>query len=111
MSRLVPKIEKIFKEKTNRIVLIGAVMIFAALVTIIEFPCSAFLPVLFTSILVDSGISFNTSLLYIALYMLMYLLDEIIIFTIAVVTLKLKIVSPKFIVFFNLLAAAIFIGL
>jgi len=111
MSRLVPKIEKIFKEKTNRIVLIGAVMIFAVLVTVIEFPCSAFLPVLFTSILVDSGISFNMSLFYIALYMLMYLLDEIIIFTIAVVTLKLKIVSPKFIVFFNLLAAAIFIGL
>jgi hypothetical protein len=41
----------------------------------------------------------------------MYLLDEIIIFAIAVVTLRIKTVSPKFIIFFNLLAAFIFIGL
>ncbi len=111
MSRLVPKIQKIFKEKTNRVILLWAVMLFAIIVTVIEFPCSAFLPVLFTSILVDSGISFNTSLLYIWLYMLMYLLDEVIIFAIAVITLKIKIVSPKFIIFFNLLAAFIFIWL
>lgn len=111
MSRLVPKIEKIFKEKTNRRLLTWVVVIFATIVTVIEFPCSAFLPVLFTSILVDADISFNISLIYIAMYMVMYLLDEIIIFAIAVITLRIKIVSPKFIIFFNLLAALIFIGL
>lgn len=111
MSRLVPKIKKIFQEKTNRIILFWAIMLFAIIVTVIEFPCSAFLPVLFTSILADSGVSFGVALLYIWLYMFMYLLDEMIIFAIAIITLKIKIVSPKFITFFNLLAAFIFIWL
>ncbi|MDD5749803.1 MAG: glutaredoxin domain-containing protein [Patescibacteria group bacterium] len=111
MSRLTPKIEKVFQSKSSWLALLSAVIVFATVVTIVEFPCSAFLPVLFTSILVDSGISLGTSLFYIMLYMLFYLLDEIIIFIAAVLTLKIKIVSPKFIIFFNLLAAAIFIFL
>lgn len=111
MSRLTPKIEKIFKNKTNWAVLLGAVIIFATVVTVVEFPCSAFLPVLFTGILVESGISFNASIGYIGLYMVFYLLDEIIIFLIAVATMRIKIVSPKFIIFFNLLAALIFLFL
>ncbi len=111
MSRLTPKIEKIFKNKTNWWVLLGAVILFATVVTVVEFPCSAFLPVLFTSILVESGISLNASIGYISLYMLFYLLDEIIIFLIAVATMRIKIVSPKFIIFFNLLAALIFLFL
>ncbi len=111
MSRLTPKIEKIFKNKTNWLVLLSSVMLFALVVTVVEFPCSAFLPVLFASILVDSGVSFQTSVGYIGLYMLFYLLDELIIFAIAVWTMRIKIVSPKFIIFFNLLAALIFIFL
>jgi glutaredoxin len=111
MTHLTPKIEKVFKKNTNWLTLLGAIILFAIIVTIVEFPCSAFLPVLFTSILVDAGISLNMSIFYIGLYMLVYLLDEIILFFIAVLTLKIKIVSPKFIVFFNLLAALIFIFL
>ncbi len=111
MTRLSPKIEKIFKNNTNWLVLMGTVALFATIVTIIEFPCSAFLPVIFTSILVDSGTPLTLSLFYIGIYMSMYLLDELIIFLIAVWTLRIKIVSPKFIIFFNLLAALIFIFL
>lgn len=111
ISRLRPKIEKIFKHKTNWFLLFGAVALFASIVTIIEFPCSAVLPVIFTSILVESGVSQSLVFLYIGLYMLMYLLNELIIFTIAVITLNIKIVSPKFIIFFNLLAALIFVFL
>jgi len=110
MSRLSPKMEKVFRNKTNWLLLLGSVVAFSAAVTIIEFPCSAYLPVLFTSILVDSGASFGASILYMLIYMLFYMLDEIIVFLIAAFTLKIKIASsPKFITFFNLLAALIFI--
>jgi len=109
MSCLTPKVEQIFKNKTNWFILLGTVVLFAFLVTVIEFPCSAVIPVLFTGILVESGLSTTASLGYIALFLLFYLLDEIIIFSIAVLTMKIKIVSLKFIIFFNLLAAAIFI--
>lgn len=111
ISRLSPKVERIFQKKTNLLLMAGAVLLFAAAVTIIEFPCSAFLPVLFTGILVEAGLSSVTAGLYIGLFMLFYLLDELLIFIIAVLTMRIKIVSPRFIIFFNLLAALIFLGL
>ncbi|NCD00670.1 hypothetical protein EOL94_01075 [bacterium] len=111
LSRLTPKVQKVFEKKTNWIVLIGVVILFSFIVTVIEFPCSAVIPMLFTGILVETGISFKLSLFYIGLFVLAYLLDEIIIFLIATFTMKIKIVSPKFITFLNLLAALIFIFL
>lgn len=111
LSRLAPKVEKIFQNKTNWLLLIGVIMLFSAAITIIEFPCSAVLPVIFSGILVEAGLSQGMALAYISLFLLFYLLDEVIIFIIAVLTMKIKIVSPKFIVFFNLLAAIIFLAL
>ncbi len=109
LSRLSPKIERIFENKKNWLILLGSVIAFSVVITVVEFPCSAILPVLFTSIMVDSGISLGTSVFYMCIYLFFYMLDEIIIFLIAALTLKIKIASPKFITFFNLLAAIIFI--
>ena len=109
LSRLSPKIERIFENKKNWLILLGSVIAFSIVITVVEFPCSALLPVLFTSIMVDSGISLGMSIFYMCIYLLFYMLDEIIIFLIAALTLKIKIASPKFITFFNLLAAIIFI--
>lgn len=111
LSRLAPKVEKIFQNKTNWWLLVGVIILFSGAVTIIEFPCSAVLPVLFSGILVEAGLSQGLALSYIALFILFYLLDEIIVFLVAVLTMKIKIVSPRFIVFFNLLAAFIFLAL
>ena len=111
IAKLNPKVEKIFSTKKNIAVLLGVVAIFAMMVTIIEFPCSAFIPMLFTGILVEAGLSNSSSLLYISLFLLFYMLDEIIIFAIAVLTMRIKIVSPKFINAFNLIAALIFLFL
>lgn len=111
LSRLAPRVEKVFQKKTNWAVLIGVIILFSGAVTIIEFPCSAVLPVLFTGVLVEAGVSQASAISYIALFIAFYLLDELIIFAIAVMTMKIKIVSPRFIIFFNLLAAFIFLGL
>lgn len=111
IAKLTPKVERIFSTKKNIAILAGVVGIFALAITIVEFPCSAVLPMLFTGILVESGLSTSSSLLYIGIFLLFYMLDEIIIFLIAFFTMKLKIVSPKFVTFFNLLAALIFLFL
>jgi hypothetical protein len=108
IAKITPKIEKIFSQKKNIAILVGVIALFAIAVTIIEFPCSAFLPVLFTSILVEADISFSQSVLYIGIYLLLYMLDEIIIFLIAALTMRIKIISPKFINIFSLIAAIIF---
>jgi len=111
IARLTPKVEKIFSSKKNISILFGVVVLFALAITIIEFPCSAFLPMLFASLLAESQFSLGTSISYMGLFLLFYMLDEIIIFLIAFFTLKIKIVSPKFINAFNLLAALIFLFL
>ncbi len=111
IAKLSPKVEKIFSSKKSILVLLGVVMLFAAAVTIIEFPCSAFLPVLFASILVESQISLPTTISYMTIFILFYMLDELIIFLIAFFTMRIKIVSPKFINIFNLIAALIFLFL
>ncbi|HOZ53293.1 MAG TPA: glutaredoxin domain-containing protein [bacterium] len=111
IAKLSPKVEKIFANKKNIAILAGVVILFAAAVTIIEFPCSAFLPVLFASILVEANLSMPSTISFMALFILFYLLDEIIIFLIAFFTMRIKIVSPRFINIFNLLAALIFLFL
>ena len=111
ISKLSPKIEKVFANKKNLAILIGVVILFSATVTIIEFPCSAFLPVLFASILAEANLSMSSTISYMALFILFYMLDEIIIFLIAFFTMRIKIVSPKFINIFNLIAALIFLFL
>lgn len=111
LGKLSPKIEKIFANKKNLAILLSVVALFSLVITVVEFPCSAFLPVLFSGILAEANLSFGQTFLYMAIYIIFYLLDEIIIFLIAFFTMKIKIVSPRFIIFFNLLAALIFLFL
>lgn len=111
IAKLSPKVEKIFSNKKNIIILSGVVALFALAITIVEFPCSAFLPMLFAGILSESNITMSLTLSYMGLFLLFYILDELIIFLIAIFTMKIKIISPKFINVFNLIAALIFLFL
>ena len=104
-EKLSKRVQEIFEEKKGIIALILAVLFFAATVTIIEFPCSAILPVLFAGILAEARLPFLLTSLYISIFIIFYLLDEIIVFLISVFTMKLWIASPKFVTFLNLFAA------
>lgn len=75
--------------------IVGLVALFAAVVAIVEFPCSAAIPVLFAGMLVEAGIHGGAYIGYIGLFVFMYLLDELMLFAAAVWTMKLKIGSPK----------------
>lgn len=111
LSRLRPKLERIFAKKHNYLFLILSVALFSLLVTVIEFPCSAVIPVIFASAMVEAKLAWPLVATYIFIYMIFYLLDEILIFAIAVWTKKIRILSSKFINLFNLLAALIFLAL
>lgn len=106
-QRFSRKVQGVFEKKANVLVIIGAIFLFAAMITIIEFPCSAVLPVLFAGILSKAHLSTSLSLFYIGLFLFFYLLDEIIIFLVSVFTLKLWIASPKFTTFLYLIAAIV----
>ena len=57
-------------------------------VTLVELPCTAGLPVLWTTILADAGVGTAAFAALLALYMVIYLLDELLIFGAVVVTMR-----------------------
>ena len=57
-------------------------------VSLLETPCTAGLPLLWTSLLADAGVSTATAAGLFAIYMAVFLLDELIVFGVAVFTLR-----------------------
>ncbi len=57
-------------------------------VSLIETPCTAGLPLLWTSLLVERGVTMGAAVALFAVYMSVFLLDELVVFGIAVVTLR-----------------------
>lgn len=105
------KIQKIFQETGGVWGLIIGIFIFAAVITIVEFPCSAVVPVLFAGIMAKAKISIIAYISNLILYLVFYMLDEIIIFLIAVFTMTIKIGSSKAMTWLVLIEAIVLFGL
>jgi thiol-disulfide isomerase/thioredoxin len=86
------KMRNVVASSDNFWAMIGATIVLALGVSLVEFSCTAGLPVLWTGILNAQGVEFGTFLLLLLVYMLIYQLDEMIIFVPAVLTLR----SSKF---------------
>ena len=71
-------------------------MALAISVNIIELACSAGLPVMFVEILSMNNLTIIEHVIYIALYMLFFLLDDLIVFFIAMRTMELTGFSTKY---------------
>lgn len=111
VQKIGAKLAALLNNTTNLIMIIGAIILFAAIVTIIEFPCSAVLPVLFASIISEANLTATTSYSYIAIFLFFYMLDEIIVFLIAFFTLRIWVSSPKFTLWLNLAASLVLLFL
>ena len=94
-KKIFNKIKKITKEKSFFIALVG-IMALAFTVNLIELACSAGLPLLYTSILAMNDLSFGAYSFNIFIYILFFLLDDIIIFVIAMKTLEVTGISTKY---------------
>lgn len=89
------KIKKFTHEKSFILALLG-IMALAASVNLIELACSAGIPVIFTELLAINNLSGASYALYIGIYILFFMLDDLIIFTIAVKTFELTGISNKY---------------
>lgn len=96
-SKLTERVQSALKSPRNIFFLVFSILLFAAAITIIEFPCSAVIPVIYSGILSQSNLALSAVILYLSIYVLFYLFDEILVFCIAVFTMRLWIASPKFI--------------
>lgn len=94
-KNIMTKIKKITTEKSFILALIG-VIILAASVNVIELACSAGIPVLFTNILALNNLTKLQTSMYIYLYTLFFLIDDIIVFIIAMLTLNIKAISTRY---------------
>ena len=94
-KRIIKSIQKIIKEKSFILAVLGIVLL-AASVNIIELLCSLGLPVMFTQILAINEVSKVGQILYSLLYVLFFMIDDIIIFVIAMKTLEIKAISNKY---------------
>ena len=72
------------------------IIILAASVNLVELVCSAGLPVVFTQVLAMSNLSSGQYVLYMLLYIMMYMLDDVIIFVAAMMALKITAKSSQY---------------
>lgn len=89
------RIKKFTKEKSLFLALIGTVAL-AFSVNIIELACSAGLPLIYTQLLAINGIDGLMAFLYVLLYVIFFLLDDLIIFFAAVKTMEVTGISTKY---------------
>jgi thiol-disulfide isomerase/thioredoxin len=75
--------------------LIGATILLAAGVSLVEFSCTAGLPILWTNLLNAQGVTTATFILLLLLYLLIYQADELVLFFAAVTSLKASRVEEK----------------
>lgn len=101
-SRFSSKFQKTLKESGNIFLLIGGVVLFAGIIAIVEFPCSAAVPVVFAGLLAQSQLPTFYYLLYIIAYLVFYTLDEIIVFLVALFTMKVWLASNKTMIWITL---------
>ena len=94
-KRIITAIKKIVKEKSFVLALLGIILL-AFSVNIIELLCSLGLPVMFSEILTINNLSTASKIMYSLIYIFFFLIDDIIVFIIAMKTLEIKAVSNKF---------------
>jgi thiol-disulfide isomerase/thioredoxin len=89
------RFKAIYSQPVFALAAVGIVVL-AVSVNLVELICSAGLPVLFTQILTLNDLSNTQYILYLLLYLAMFMLDDIIVFVIAMKTAELTGISTKY---------------
>ena len=89
------KIRKFTSEKSFILAILG-VMGLAVSVNLVELACSAGLPLVFTELLALNNVSESMKFLYTVIYILFFLLDDLVVFFIAMFTMKITGISTKY---------------
>ena len=105
-KKIMEKIISITHEKKFIIALLG-IMVLAASVNIIELMCSIGIPLLFTQILAMNNLSTLSYMIYMFIYIFFFLIDDIVIFVISMVTLKVTGLSTKYTKYSHLIGGII----
>jgi len=106
--RVFDKLKQVTQERSFLIALIGIIAL-AFVVNLVELVCSAGLPAVYTQVLALSELASWQYYLYLLLYIFIFLLDDIIVFSVAMVTLKVTGLSSKYSRYSNLIGGTIMV--
>jgi len=109
-KRLMIRAKKVISNNNLWLAIIGIAGI-AVTVNIIELACSAGLPVIYTTMLAYHDLSSFQSAMYILVYVLFFIFDDLLVFTIAVITFKVTGISNKYAKYSNLFGGIIMLVL
>lgn len=104
--KIMERIKKYVSENHIGLAIVG-IMALAVTVNIIELACSAGFPLLFTQILSLNDLNSLEYLIYVLLYIIFFLIDDIIIFLIAITTSKVTGISNKYTKYSHLIGGII----
>ena len=94
-KKIISKVKKI-KNARNFFFALTGIIALAISVNMVELACSAGFPAVFAEILVANKITGFARILYLLLYVLFYMLDDLVVFTIAVSTLSIAGMTTKY---------------
>lgn len=109
-KKIFEKIKQITTEKSFILAMIG-VIILAASVNVIELACSAGIPVLFTNVLALNNLTKFQLSIYIYIYIFFFLIDDILVFVIAMLTLNIKAISTRYTKYSHLIGGILMLAI
>ena len=104
--KIMDRIKNIISEKKFILALFG-IAVLAVMVNIVELLCSLGLPVIYTQVLAMNDLSNSQYYTYLLIYILFFLFDDLLIFFIAMKSLKIKAVSNKYTKYSHLIGGII----
>ena len=107
-KKVFSKVQKIIKQESLLFALIGIIAL-AVSVNLVELACSLGFPAIFSEILAINSVTGMSRIIYLIIYVLFYMIDDLVVFTVAVCTLSISTKSTKYTKYSNLIAGIIMI--
>ena len=105
---IIKKINEIMSKKSTLLAIIGTIVL-ASSVNLIELACSLGFPTIYLELLSLNNVCGLAKIIYLILYIFFYLIDDLVVFLIAVFTLKSKGISTRYNKFVNLIGGILMI--
>ena len=107
-KKIITKMKKIMDSKSFIISLVG-IIILAASVNLIELACSLGFPLIFTEMLSINNIVGITKIIYLLIYIFFYMIDDIVVFSVSMITVEATGITNKYNKLCTLVSAIIMI--
>ena len=107
-KNLISRMKKIVNNKSFMLSIIG-VIVLAASVNLIEMACSLGFPLVFNEVLTVNNVVGITRIIYLLIYIFFYMIDDIVVFAISMITLEATGITNKYNKLCTLISAIIMI--